>query len=239
MSKGRVRFFEQRLADAGQELSLAMLDFVRDEMNATKGFKRHDGSDYYEHCVDVAQDLWNAGIKNEIIIASALGHDLEEDVPGVTNKMLEDKFGPNIAYVIGLVTKQKDINYKEGDNIKRFYLDNILNDSRAALIKTADRKHNFSTLMDATPEKKMRQAIETETYFFPFFKEAVKRYPRYSAYFLSAKTYIKPHLLEIKEHYAEVAALQAELSQLKTIIQDEETLMFMLRQLQEAKNGHA
>jgi guanosine-3',5'-bis(diphosphate) 3'-pyrophosphohydrolase len=213
--KSRVAFFEQRVADAGQEITLRALDFVRDEMNAKKGFARHDGSDYYEHCVDVAQDLWNFGIRDENIISAALLHDTIEDVPGVTFKMLEDKFNLDIANIVTGVTKQPGIDYKEGDNIKTLYLDIMLNDYRTCLVKAADRKHNFSTLRDASPEKKLRQALETEKYFFPFFKEAMKLYPRYSAYFLSAKTAIKPHLLAIKDHHEEVTALKAELEELK------------------------
>lgn len=214
----RVEFFEQRVADAGQLMTLDALDFVKSEMNAKKGFARHDGSDYFEHCVDVAQDLWNAGIRGQDVISAALLHDTIEDIPGVTYKMIADKFGTRIADIVQGVTKSRAINYKEEDNIKKFYLDPMLDDVDMCLVKTGDRKHNFSTLKDATPEKKMRQAIETETFFFPFFKQARQRYPRYSAYFLSAKTAIKPHLLEIKEHYAEVEALKKRIEELEAQI---------------------
>lgn len=205
--KSRVQFFEQRISDANQHLSLAALDFVKREMNAANGFARHDGSDYYEHCVDVAQDLWNHGIRDESIIAAALLHDAIEDIEGVTYRMLTDKFNKRIADLVDMVTKSRGINYKDGKNLQA-YLTLILDDPAAALIKTADRKHNFSTLRDATREKRLRQADETEIYFFPFFKEAMDRYPRYSAYFLSAKTAIKPHLFAIKDHEKELSSLQ-------------------------------
>jgi GTP pyrophosphokinase len=215
MSESRKRFFEQRLADAGQTMSLKALDFVVSEMSATKGFKRHDGSDYWGHCIDVAQDLWNAGIRDEDIISAALLHDVLEDIDGMTYMFLADKFNHEIADIVQGVTKTTAINYKEGDNIKTKYLDLMLHDYRMCLVKAADRKHNFSTLKDATPEKKMRQAKETETYYFPWLKELVQRYPRYSAYFLSAKTAIKPHLMEIKEHYEEVQDLKIEIEKLR------------------------
>lgn len=212
--KSRVAFFEQRVADAGQDMTLRALDFVKSEMSAEKGYSRHDGSDYYEHCVDVAQDLWNHGIKEQNVICAALLHDTIEDVPGITYKMLADKFNERIAYIVQSLSKEKGIDYKFEDNIKIHYLDPMLDDSDICLVKAADRKHNFSTLRDASQEKKLRQAIETETYFFPFFKEAMKRYPRYSAYFLSAKTAIKPHLLAIKDHHAEVEALKLKFNKL-------------------------
>jgi guanosine-3',5'-bis(diphosphate) 3'-pyrophosphohydrolase len=212
--KSRVQFFEQRVADAGQDITLRALDFVKTEMSAAKGFARHDGSDYFEHCVDVAQDLWNHGIKDQTIISAALLHDTEEDIPGVTEKMLAHEFTPEIAHLVHALTKRPDIDYKSGDNIKTFYLDPMLDDGRKIVLKAGDRKHNFSTLRDASPEKKLRQAIETETYFFPFWKEGMKLYPRYAAYLLSAKTAIKPHLLAIKDHHAEMEEMKAKYSKL-------------------------
>jgi guanosine-3',5'-bis(diphosphate) 3'-pyrophosphohydrolase len=206
--QSRLALFEQRIADLGQDHTLRALDFVVNEMTAEKGFARHDGSDYYHHCVDVAQDILNHNIRDESTLSAALLHDAPEDIPGVTFKMIEDKWNSEIAQTVQLVTKLPGVNYKEGDNIKTLYLDEIIKFWRPTVVKIGDRKHNFSTLRDATAEKKLRQAIETETYFFPFFKEAMKRYPRYSAYFLSAKTAIKPHLLAIKDHHAEMQELQ-------------------------------
>ncbi|MCU5076935.1 HD domain-containing protein [Bacillus cereus] len=215
MSESRVRLFEQRMADAGQEMTLLALDWVREEMCATKGFARHDGTNYYNHCVDVAQDLFNHGIRDEDILTAALLHDIVEDVEGITLRMVEDKFNKRVAKMVDLVTKEKYVNYKEGELLKVLYLEPILSNPGACLIKTADRKHNFSTLRDATPEKKIRQAKETEEYFFPFFKEARKRYPRYSSYFLSGETNIKPHLTEILERYEAEAALNARIAELE------------------------
>lgn len=215
MSKSNVKLFERRVADLGQEKTLLALDWVREEMCADKGYSRHDGSDYYNHCVDVAQDLFNHGIRNEDILSAALLHDIVEDVPGITLRMIDDKFNSNVAKMVDLVTKEKGVDYKQHDLLKLLYLDPILKNSGAALIKTGDRKHNFSTLRDATPEKKVRQALETESFFFPFFEEAMDLYPRYSSYFLSAKTAIKPHLNEIIEHYSEVNALNAKIAELQ------------------------
>lgn len=41
------------------------LDLVRQEMCAEKGFKRYDGQDYYNHCVDVANTLISFCVKDE------------------------------------------------------------------------------------------------------------------------------------------------------------------------------
>lgn len=214
MGETRVQFFERRIADFGYEKALRALDWMMKEM-AAPTYVRHDGTDYYNHLVDVAQDLLNHGIRDEDIIVGALLHDVVEDVPGITLRMIDGQYGARVAKMVDLVTKERGVNYKDGELLKVLYLEPILLNSDACLIKTADRKHNFSTLKDASPEKKIRQAEETEKFFFPFFKEAMKRYPRYSAYFLSAKTAIKPHLLEIKEHYEEVNELHARIHRLE------------------------
>lgn len=219
MSESRVRFFEQQISILGYEESLEALDWMMEVM-AAPAYARNDGSHYYNHLVDVAQDLLNHGIRDQDIITAALLHDAIEDVPGITNKMIDAKFNSRVTKMVDLVTKEPMVNYKKGDLIKVLYLDPILNNCGAALIKTADRKHNFSTLVGSDPEKKMRQVNETEKYFFPFFKEAMVRYPRFAPYFLSAKTAIKPHLMEIREHYEEVYLLEKELKELKSRYQD-------------------
>jgi (p)ppGpp synthase/HD superfamily hydrolase len=214
MGESRVRYLEQTLSTLGYNDSLRAMDWMIQEMSAEKGHARHNGTHYYYHLVDVAQDLLSFGIRKESIITSAILHDSIEDVDGVTYFMIRDKFGHEVVNMVDLVTKRKDVDYKDGANLKA-YLELIKNSVGAALIKTADRKHNFGTLLDATPEKKHRQALETEKYFIPFFKECRNLYPRYAHYFFAAKTAIEPHLWEIKEHYAEIAELKAQFEQSK------------------------
>lgn len=204
MFESRVRHLEQIFVTLGYNMALDALMWMKQEMCAEKGFKRHNGTHYYYHLVDVTQDLFNHNIRDEITLTAALLHDAPEDIPEVTFKMLEDKYCPEVAKIVKLVTKLPDVDYKAGNNIKILYLDPMLDadEVRACLIKAADRKHNFGTLRDATPEKKMRQAKETRTYFFPFFKACRKKYPVYATYFFSVKTTIEPHLIEIEERYA-------------------------------------
>jgi GTP pyrophosphokinase len=209
MENSRVRFLEQMLYILGYQESLKALDFVMREMCSEKGFKRHNGTHYYYHLVDTTQDLINHGVRDQNIITACLLHDAIEDIEGVTYFTIKDKFNEEVANMVGLVSKVKGVDYKVGNHLE-LYLNEILHNVGASLIKTADRKHNFGTLRDATPEKKLRQAIETETRFIPFFKEARNMYPRYSAYFFSAKTTIEPHLFEIKEHYEEIARMKEE-----------------------------
>jgi GTP pyrophosphokinase len=200
MNESRVRYFEQNLSNLGFRDALRAMDWLMSEMNAEKGFARHDGSNYYTHPIDAAQDILNFGIIDEAVVIETLLHDMCEDVDGVTPKMVENMFGTRVATAVDLVTKKKDVDYKDHVNLI-LYLEKIKANRDAAIVKTADRKHNFSTLRDASVEKKYKQAIETEDFFIPFFKECRNLYPRYSAYFFSAKTAIEPHLWMIKEYY--------------------------------------
>ena len=216
MRASRVRYLEQYLKILGYNQALKALDLVVNVMSAKNGYKRHDGSNYYYHLVDATQDLLNHGVRDEITITACLLHDFVEDVEWATIGYIESEYGEEVAIVVELVTKKKHVDYKNPVNMN-IYLGRIIQNWRASLIKTADRKHNFSTLRHATREKKLRQAKETETLFIPFFKECRKLYPRYADYFFSAKTAIEPHLWEIKERYAEVEELEKKLQEFEAL----------------------
>ena len=185
---------------------MAALDLVMKEMCAIRGFRRFDGSDFYMHCVDVANFLISYGITDRDAIVGALLHDMIEDVPGYTEEGLAVLFGEKPARYVSLVSKKPDCDYHD-PAILIGYLDEISADVYAAAIKTADRMHNMSTLFEAGIEKRYRKAIETETYFIPFFKQCRKRYPRYESLFQAAKTHIQPLIFEIKSHYADYCEL--------------------------------
>ncbi|QOV08362.1 SpoT-like bifunctional (p)ppGpp synthase/hydrolase [Bacillus phage Kirov] len=218
--ESRVVQLQMDLARLEFKDSLKALNFMIGTMNADNGYKRHDGRHYYYHLVDGAQDLLNHGVTDEIVITSYILHDYIEDVPDATYEGVLALFGREVADTVLGVTKNPDVNYKKGENLKA-YLDDMLPFVRMCLVKTADRKHNFSTLKDATPEKELRQALETEKYFLPFFKEARKRFPEYSRYFHSAKTTIMPHLNKIKEHHAFVAEHERQIAEIKIYLYDE------------------
>lgn len=215
--ESRVRHLETTLSTLGFDDALRALDWMMEEMCVEKGYERHNGTHYYYHLVDTTQDLLNHGVRNEDILTACLLHDAIEDIEGVTYFMINDKFGKAVADMVRLVTKMDGVDYKKEDNLIN-YLYLISLNVGASLIKTADRKHNFGTLADATPEKKMRQALETEKHFIPFFKECRNKFPRYASYFFSAKTSIEPHLWGIKEHYQEVEELKKQLETYKGMI---------------------
>lgn len=200
--------------------ALRALNWMITVMNANNGYARKDGRHYYYHLVDATQDLINHGIRDEITLTACILHDSIEDIEVVTYQTILKDYGYEVAQVVNLVTKKKSINYKVGENLQD-YLELILTDVRACLVKTTDRKHNFSTLYATSRQHEKRQTEETEKYFIPFFKEARKRYPEFSAYFHSAKTTIVPHLKRIKKAIATESKLKAEIEELKMKLEQE------------------
>lgn len=215
MKGSRVQFLEQTLSTLRYEMAYKALNLVKEEMSKEKGYTRLNGTDFYFHLVDVTQKLLNAGIRDEHIITASLLHDLVEDVPSYSIEDIKELFNEEVAYMVELVTKDEDVDYKNNPEELANYLDRISQHVGASLIKCSDRVHNFGTLLEASTEKQYEKAIETETYFFPFFKKCRKLYPWYSYFFFDAKTTIEPHLHQIKDHYLEVQFLKAEIERFK------------------------
>ena len=203
-------YLERRLAllYGAESKPLKALDLVVSEMCAEKGYCRYDGSDYYMHCVDVANFLITYGITDADAVAAALLHDIIEDVPGYTEEGLKRLFGPVTAHYVAVVSMKPGLDYHDSA-VLGDYLDKIAEHAYTAAIKTADRMHNMYTLADASMEKRYRKALETEEYFIPFFKLCRKKYPRYEGLFQAAKTQILPQIYEIKAHYSDYVQWQA------------------------------
>jgi guanosine-3',5'-bis(diphosphate) 3'-pyrophosphohydrolase len=211
----RVTHLEHQLSILGFTESLRALDLVLSEMNAENGFKRHDGFHYYYHLVDVAQILLNFGIKDQDIITAALLHDFVEDVKWATYEYVQDQFNARVADIVLLLTKKKGVDYKEDLDEMQRYLSGIAGRCESALIKTADRIHNFSSMLNSSKNHRMKQVKETRDFYIPFFKECRNRYVRYSNFFFFAKTTIEPILHEIDQSIAKTEELENEIKRLK------------------------
>jgi GTP pyrophosphokinase len=189
---------------------------MKTEMSAEKGFKRHDGSDYYYHLVDVTLLLINAGIRDEATLTSSVLHDFPEDVEGITPETVKHMFGQEVAETVKPLTKQDNVDYKDLNNLKEYYRP-ILENWRSSLVKAADIMHNFSTLGDASSEKKIRKVEEAQEVYIPFLREARNKYPRFASFFYLAKFAIEPIVREMEERYAVEGALRLQIK----VMQDE------------------
>lgn len=194
--------------------AIKALDLVREEMCIEKGFKRDDGQDYYNHCVDVANTLLSFSVRDEDAICAALLHDIVEDVDGYTEVTIRKLFNPRVAELVMFVTKDPDKNYKDPEVLKE-YLKRISGNMMAAVIKTADRMHNMMTLQEKTFEARYRKAMETKEFYMPFFKECRQLYPRYENLFYAARTQIYPLIYEIESFYGEILKLRKEKEELE------------------------
>lgn len=211
----RVTHLEHQLSILGFTNALKAFDLVLAEMNAEKGFKRHDGHHYYYHLVDVAQILLNFGIKEEEIITAALLHDFIEDIEWGTYEYVQETFGVRVADIVRRLTKKPGVNYKVDLNEMGRYLSVIEDCYAAALIKTADRIHNFSSMRNSSRSHREKQVRETRDFYIPFFKNCRNQYARYSNFFFFAKTTIEPILFEIEQGLETTHRLETEIAQLK------------------------
>lgn len=187
--------------------ALKALDLVANVMCIENGFTRDDGSDYYTHCVDVTNTLLSYGIRNEDVICAGLLHDIIEDVKGYNQITLERLFNPNIARIVQLLTKEHGKDYKNDTNLLE-YINAIKTDADASAIKAADRMHNMMTLNQKSFESRYRKAMETKTYYLPFFKECRQKFTRYENLFYAAKAQTEPLIFTIEAFYKEICRLE-------------------------------
>lgn len=215
----RVRFLKTTLTMIKMDNAQKALTLMIEEMSTEKGFTRADGkTPYYIHLVDVATKLVNFGIRDEITITAAILHDAIEDVDWISYEYVKREFGQEVADVVQGVTKDPNVDYKNNKDELIKYLQLCGSDMRMALVKVADRIHNFNTLGATALDKQLRVALETEEYFIPLFKHCRNEYPEYANFFFQAKTEIEPHLEKIKESAEREKALQDEIDRLNAKI---------------------
>lgn len=129
---------------------------------------RKSGIPYITHPIAVARiALVELGLKTNPVIAALL-HDVVEDTD-FTVEDIRARFGEDVAYLVGVLTKNSDGNYKVSKQIDNFkhMLDSINYDIRALLIKLADRMHNMRTLGAMRTDKQMKITSETDYFYAP------------------------------------------------------------------------
>ena len=140
---------------------------------AHKDQKRKSGDPYISHPLEVAQILADFKVDPEVIAASLL-HDVLEDTD-TNEEKLKNEFGEEILTLVQGVTKlthleeellPTDSNDREITNQANMIMA-MARDIRVILIKMADRLHNMRTLQYLLPDKQVRIARETLTFFAP------------------------------------------------------------------------
>lgn len=136
--------------------------------DAHKGQKRKTGEPYIVHPVAVARIVAEELELGANPIVAAFLHDVVEDTP-YTIDDIRSHFGDDVAFLVGVVTKQKKEKYERSKQVDNFrqILASVQYDVRAILIKLADRLHNMRTLDSMRSEKQMKIAGETDYFYAP------------------------------------------------------------------------
>lgn len=132
--------------------------------NAHGSQTRHSGDLYITHPIAVAEILTSMKVDDDSIVAALL-HDVVEDTE-VTLEEIESEFNPNVAILVGGVTKLGKIssfspNEKLAENFRKLAVA-MSQDIRVLIIKLADRLHNLRTLK-YVPSKDRRVAKARES----------------------------------------------------------------------------
>lgn len=135
---------------------------------AHKGQKRKSGEPYIIHPIAVARIVAEEFELGANPIMAAFLHDVVEDTP-YTLDDIRERFGDDVAFLVGVVTKQKKAEYDQSQQIDNYrqILASVQFDVRAILIKLADRLHNMRTLESMRPDKQMKIAGETDYFYAP------------------------------------------------------------------------
>ena len=130
--------------------------------------KRKSGEPYIIHPVNVARIVAEELELGADPVIAAFLHDVVEDTK-YTIDDIRDRFGEDVAFLVGVVTKEKKDKYvhsKQIDNFRQI-LASMQYDVRALLIKLADRLHNMRTLDSMRADKQMKIAGETDYFYAP------------------------------------------------------------------------
>ncbi len=130
--------------------------------------RRKSGEPYIIHPISVALIAAEEMRLDANCVITAFLHDVVED----TDYTLEDirlRFGDDVRFLVDVVTKKKKEHYdttKQVDNYRQL-LNSLHYDIRALMVKIADRLHNMRTLESMRPDKQMKIAGETDSFYAP------------------------------------------------------------------------
>lgn len=135
---------------------------------AHKDQKRKSGEPYITHPIAVARIVAEEMELGANPVMAAFLHDVVEDT-SFTIDDIRNRFGDDVAFLVGVVTKQKKDKYEQSKQVDNYrqILASVQYDVRAILVKLADRMHNMRTLYSMRPDKQMKIAGETDYFYAP------------------------------------------------------------------------
>ena len=159
-----------------------------------KNQMRKDGDDFIKHPLRVASELAALGLKDDVLLATALLHDVIEDCD-ITSSELKEKYGIDkevIKYI-------EVLSYEKNKTLESYY-EEIAKSPITLLVKISDRCHNISTMSGAFEPAKIKSYIqETEEYVLPLCKYGKDYYPEYSDQIFVMKYHIESLIGTVKK----------------------------------------
>lgn len=136
---------------------------------------------YVIHCLVVCRNLVDLNLplsreEEDIVLASALCHDMIEDIPfPQKGEELVKLFGldSRILEIVRLLSKRKDFTEEE----ERAHFHGIESNRLSLLIKLSDRSHNVEDLYNMSHWKVHEYIGETEKHFLPMCDYGFSHYP--------------------------------------------------------------
>lgn len=211
----RVKFFLKKLATMNNTNFPVLthtnkaIRLVLNEMSVEKGMSRHDGRDYFVHPIAIAQRLLDFGYsklyhgvnltkeeikanyETDVLLATALLHDILEDVEWVNKDYLIREYDEYLFQQVDNVTKRDNEPIEE-------YLKRVSSSRISAIVKIADRLDNVCTLSESSSSHRKRQLDETINYYLPLTKECRILYYEDSSFLWQARTIINSVLSEVE-----------------------------------------
>ena len=145
---------------------------------------------YINHPLMMACHAHALGLKDDVIMASILLHDVVEDTDVTLDEL---PFSEEVRTIVGLVTKPDNI-HEEG--AEEAYYAKIAENGKACMVKLIDRCNNVSTMAGCFSREKLVQYIhETEDLVLPLAKVIKDEHPEYS----DAAFILKYHIISVIE----------------------------------------
>lgn len=134
-----------------------------------EGQSRKSGDPYFIHPASVSGIIAEMRLDTASVCAALL-HDVVEDTD-VTEKDIEQQFGPEVAFLVDGVTKLGKVNFQSKEDRQaesfRKMLVAMARDIRVLLVKLADRLDNMRTLEHMKIDSQERIAAETMEIYAP------------------------------------------------------------------------
>lgn len=177
---------------ANLEDTLSALYFAR---KMHKNQKRNGGEPYIIHPLSMVCMAISLGIKDDIVLASIMLHDVCEDC-GVELKDLP--VSAETKHVVDLLTF-KLVGNRDKKIEKQIYFSKISENGPAMLVKLIDRLNNVSTMAGVyKKERLLRYITETEEQVLPLYRICKELHPEYSNALFILKFEIEAILNSIK-----------------------------------------